>query len=109
MADDYEIGGALVPVQDRAQLREVDWRTADGKRRCIDCGGWQLKKGQAAVFVPILVAENEFGWLCELCFLTRLDRRAKLVNMTSSPCSRVNRAERIIEDSLRLTAEKHGR
>ena len=56
-----------------------------GRRCCVDCGGWQLEEGHTSPFFPVLVAENVFGWICELCTLTRLKRRAQIVTATSSP------------------------
>jgi hypothetical protein len=74
----------VVAPQQSAQLTEVQ-KDSDGRRRCVDCGGWQLEEGHTSLFFPILVAENKFGWICELCTLTRLKRRAAIVTATSSP------------------------
>ena|SRR6266404_5286369 len=100
MAEDQEPIEGLVLARNGRELREIDWRDERGRRRCVDCGGWQLEEGQTALFVPILVAENKFGWICEVCMLTRLKRRAQIITATSSRCYNMDKVERLISGRL---------
>lgn len=61
---------------------------------CIDCGGYPIDNG--AVFVAVFKVQDgkpQLGGMCELCWLRRLERRGKMVNMTSSPASQVDLPE----------------
>lgn len=81
-------------------MREVDCRDAKGRRRCVDCGGWQLETESRSLFVPVLVGENQFGWICELCLLLRLKNRAQIVTATSSSCYNLAKVEKVIDARL---------
>lgn len=55
---------------------------------CADCGGCPVDDG--AAFVSLLWIANgvrHFGWVCELCYLRRLHKRARFNNMASEPGS----------------------
>ncbi len=67
----------------------MDQLPIDGEIRktelfCVDCGGYPIDEG--AVFVAVYkVSKGQpvLGGMCELCWLKRLERRGKLVNMST--------------------------
>ena len=74
----------LAIVSDTTALTETPVGQ-DGKRHCVDCGGWKLDNTpMSSLFMPVLISPQVFGWICELCLLRRLQRRADIVTGTSS-------------------------
>jgi hypothetical protein len=62
--------------------------------RCLDCNGWLIDGGSAFVAADIIrdgAAQN--GYLCELCLLHRLQKRAAIVNGTSGPAYQIHLPE----------------
>ena len=55
---------------------------------CGSCGGCPIDDG--AVFVQVLAivgGKRHHGWMCELCYLRKLHKRARFNNMASEPGS----------------------
>lgn len=90
------LGAEVVPFD------EADKVLDPHKIRCLDCGGWPIPGG--AIFIPVAHCKSgtpvEFltpgertqftpmptvGFICELCFVERLQRRAHIVSATSTP------------------------
>jgi hypothetical protein len=54
--------------------------------RCVGCDGWPIDNGSAFVQVFLMRrGEKIEGWICELCWLKRLQHRGGYVNCTSPP------------------------
>lgn len=59
--------------------------------RCVECDGWPIKGG--SVFISVLLIRQtkvEQAYICELCMLKRLQRRAERINLTSRPPYQIN-------------------
>ena len=95
---------------------------------CLDCGGWPIPGG--AIFIPVVTCKDGFttvadvdhakrqrftpystvGFICELCFVWRLERRARIVADTSGPFYSFKSARTILREKAdELSAKKVGR
>ncbi len=93
--------------------------SAPAKIHCLDCGGWPIEGG--AVFIPVAHCKDgahvsvlrepqkghftpfvDVGFICELCFVWRLQRRADIVSRTSTPKGyyAFTKAKRDIRDAI---------
>ena len=93
--------------------------------RCLDCGGWPIPGG--AIFIPVAHCKDEtpiaelnpkvwrdfqtytgmrptpvptVGFICELCFVWRLERRAGIISRTSTPKPyyAFHKAKKVLQD-----------
>lgn len=86
---------------DRADETVAKWLTSKDAGEtdehpilCAGCGGWPIDDG--AVFVAVLAivgGERHHGWMCELCYLKKLQRRGHFVNISSGPTWQIDLPE----------------
>jgi hypothetical protein len=93
--DSVVIGSEVIPAN-------IEEATIPKRIRCLDCGGWPIPHG--AMFIPVVTCKDgsklsdvdtdrrgnftplpSVGFICELCFVWRLERRAQIVASTSTP------------------------
>ena len=59
--------------------------------KCGGCGGCPVDDGALFVsVVGIVGGKRHHGWMCELCYLKRLQRRAHYVNISSGPMYQID-------------------